>query len=150
MKDLQKTLSKSVKINGIGLHTGQVVEINILPAAENHGYKFQRIDIEGKPIINALVDNVVDTSRGTTIEENGARVYTDDGWGLVRASSNTPTLVLRFESKTKDGLEKVINLRETINEGKGRTRKYSIFDYRKSQESSETIRQTPTEMSVKI
>ena len=76
MKDLQKTLGKSVKVNGIGLHTGHAVEINILPAPENHGYKFQRIDIEGKPFINALVDNVVDTSRGTTIEENGARVHT--------------------------------------------------------------------------
>lgn len=76
MKDLQKTLGKSVKVNGIGLHTGHAVEINILPAPENHGYKFQRTDIEGKPIINALVDNVVDTSRGTTIEENGARVHT--------------------------------------------------------------------------
>ena len=51
---------------------------------------------------------------------------------------------------TKDGLEQVINLRETINEGKGRTRKYSLLDYQKSQESSETIRQTPIEISVKI
>lgn len=76
MKDLQKTLSKSVIFSGKGLHTGQNVEINILPAPENHGYKFKRIDIEGKPIINAIVENVVDTSRGTTIEENGARVYT--------------------------------------------------------------------------
>ena len=41
------------------------------------------------------------------VDINGARVYTDDGWGLVRASSNTPTLVLRFESKTKEGLEKL-------------------------------------------
>lgn len=41
------------------------------------------------------------------IDINGARVYTQDGWGLVRASSNTPTLVLRFESKTKEGLEKI-------------------------------------------
>lgn len=41
------------------------------------------------------------------IDINGARVYTEDGWGLVRASSNTPTLVLRFESKTKEGLEKI-------------------------------------------
>ena len=50
----------------------------------------------------------------------------------------------------KDGLEKIIYLREKINEGKGRTRKYSLIDYQKSQESSETIRQTPIEMSVKI
>jgi phosphomannomutase / phosphoglucomutase len=41
------------------------------------------------------------------IDINGARVYMDDGWGLVRASSNTPTLVLRFESKTKEGLERI-------------------------------------------
>lgn len=44
------------------------------------------------------------------VDINGARVYTDDGWGLVRASSNTPTLVLRFESKTQEGLEKLISL----------------------------------------
>ena len=41
------------------------------------------------------------------VDINGARVYTPDGWGLVRASSNTPTLVLRFESKTTEGLEKI-------------------------------------------
>jgi len=41
------------------------------------------------------------------IDINGARVYLNDGWGLVRASSNTPTLVLRFESKTKEDLEKI-------------------------------------------
>ncbi|MBI4097833.1 MAG: phosphomannomutase/phosphoglucomutase, partial [Candidatus Levybacteria bacterium] len=41
------------------------------------------------------------------IDINGARVYFDDGWGLVRASSNTPTLVLRFEAKTQEGLDKI-------------------------------------------
>ncbi len=41
------------------------------------------------------------------VDINGARVYTDDGWGLVRASSNTPTLVLRFEAKTAENLEKI-------------------------------------------
>ena len=41
------------------------------------------------------------------VDINGARVYFDDGWGLVRASSNTPTLVLRFESKTQEGLERI-------------------------------------------
>ncbi len=44
------------------------------------------------------------------VDINGARVYTEDGWGLVRASSNTPTLVLRFESKTKEGLENIQSL----------------------------------------
>lgn len=45
-----------------------------------------------------------------TIDINGARVYTEDGWGLVRASSNTPSLVLRFEAKTEEGLEKIRSL----------------------------------------
>ena len=44
------------------------------------------------------------------VDINGARVYTDGGWGLVRASSNTPTLVLRFEAKTKEDLEKIEEL----------------------------------------
>ena len=41
------------------------------------------------------------------VDINGARVYFDDGWGLVRASSNTPTLVLRFEAKTQESLDKI-------------------------------------------
>lgn len=48
-----------------------------------------------------------------TIDINGARVYTGDGWGLVRASSNTPSLVLRFEAKTEEGLEKIKSLFKT-------------------------------------
>lgn len=44
------------------------------------------------------------------VDINGARVYTEHGWGLVRASSNTPTLVLRFESKTAEDLEKIKEL----------------------------------------
>jgi UDP-3-O-[3-hydroxymyristoyl] N-acetylglucosamine deacetylase/3-hydroxyacyl-[acyl-carrier-protein] dehydratase len=50
--------------------------MTFLPAPINHGIKFQRIDIEGQPIVEADVDNVVDLSRGTTIEKNGARVNT--------------------------------------------------------------------------
>ena len=41
------------------------------------------------------------------VDVNGARVYMEDGWGLVRASSNTPTLVLRFEAKTQEGLDRI-------------------------------------------
>ena len=72
----QQTISKTVSVNGIGLHTGVQATMTFLPAPINHGYKFQRIDLEGQPIIDADVDNVVDVSRGTTIEQSGARVYT--------------------------------------------------------------------------
>lgn len=72
----QTTIKKAVSISGVGLHTGQNVTLTFLPAIENHGIKFQRVDLPGQPIVDADVDNVVDTSRGTTIEQNGARVAT--------------------------------------------------------------------------
>ena len=46
------------------------------PAPDSHGYIFKRVDLPGKPLINALAENVVETSRGTTLEENGARIST--------------------------------------------------------------------------
>lgn len=74
----QRTLKSSVSLSGIGLHTGQKVNLTITPAPENHGYTFKRIDLPGQPVIKADVDNVVTTVRGTTLEENGARVYTTE------------------------------------------------------------------------
>ncbi len=72
----QHTIKKSVTISGVGLHTGVDANMTFLPAPPNHGVKFQRIDIEGQPIVDADVDNVVDLSRGTTIEQSGARINT--------------------------------------------------------------------------
>jgi UDP-3-O-[3-hydroxymyristoyl] N-acetylglucosamine deacetylase / 3-hydroxyacyl-[acyl-carrier-protein] dehydratase len=74
----QRTLKSVVSISGVGLHTGKQVNLTFVPAPENHGYKFQRVDLPGNPIIDADVDNVVDTSRGTTLEQNGARVHTTE------------------------------------------------------------------------
>lgn len=78
MSEKQRTLADKVSLNGIGLHTGESVTVEILPAKENHGYKFQRVDLEGQPLINADCDLVVGTERGTTLEQNGARVYTTE------------------------------------------------------------------------
>lgn len=78
MADMQKTLKDATHLSGVGLHTGEKVNINILPAGENHGFKFQRMDIEGQPTIKADCDLVVATDRGTTLEQNGARVYTTE------------------------------------------------------------------------
>ncbi len=72
----QTTIMKPVTLSGVGLHTGKEVTLTFLPAPEHHGIKFQRVDLPGKPIIDADVDNVVDISRGTTIEQHGARVAT--------------------------------------------------------------------------
>ena len=72
----QTTLKNSITVSGVGLHTGAVVNLTFSPAPINHWYKFQRTDLEGQPIIEADCELVVDTSRGTTLEKNGARVST--------------------------------------------------------------------------
>ncbi len=78
MSEKQQTLKETVKLSGVGLHTGKSVKIQIEPAPENFGYKFQRIDVEGEPIIEADVDLVVSTERGTTLEKKGVRIYTTE------------------------------------------------------------------------
>ena len=78
MADYQHTLKDIVKIVGVGLHTGEKVNLEIHPAPENFGYKFQRIDLPNEPQIKADVDFVISTDRGTTLEQNGARVYTTE------------------------------------------------------------------------
>ena len=72
----QHTIKEPITVSGVGLHTGIETHMTFLPAKPNHGIKFQRIDLEGEPIVDADVDNVVDLSRGTTIEQNGARINT--------------------------------------------------------------------------
>ena len=72
----QITLNSEVLFKGKGLHTGVEVNLSICPAPENTGYVFKRVDIEGEPTIEAIADNVIDTSRGTTIEQNGVKVST--------------------------------------------------------------------------
>ncbi len=76
MSDKQKTIKQEVTLEGIGLHTGVNVTMTFKPAYADHGYKFQRIDLENKPLIPALAENVVDTARGTTIAKGEARVST--------------------------------------------------------------------------
>ncbi len=78
MSSYQRTIKQAVSLTGKGLHTGKEVTITFNPAPVNHWYKFQRMDVEGQPIIDADADLVVDTSRGTTLEKNGVRVYTTE------------------------------------------------------------------------
>ncbi|MFM8362749.1 MAG: bifunctional UDP-3-O-[3-hydroxymyristoyl] N-acetylglucosamine deacetylase/3-hydroxyacyl-ACP dehydratase [Haliscomenobacter sp.] len=72
----QHTISRSVSVHGIGLHTGQPVTLTFHPAPENHGIKFQRTDLEGQPVIHADVGRVTTTRRGTTLVQEGASVHT--------------------------------------------------------------------------
>ncbi len=72
----QHTIKEEVIISGAGIHTGQSVSMHVKPAEPNTGINFQRTDLPGKPIVKADVDNVIETNRSTTIENNGARVGT--------------------------------------------------------------------------
>ncbi|MFA5329239.1 MAG: bifunctional UDP-3-O-[3-hydroxymyristoyl] N-acetylglucosamine deacetylase/3-hydroxyacyl-ACP dehydratase [Prolixibacteraceae bacterium] len=72
----QKTLAKEFSISGKGLHTNCLVTMTFKPAPVNHGFKYQRIDLEGKPVIPASAEYVLDTSRGTVIGIKDARVST--------------------------------------------------------------------------
>lgn len=78
MKEFQRTLKNPVSLVGVGLHTGEKVKMTLQPAPENHGYRFQRTDLEGQPIIKADADLVISTERGTTLEQNGVRIYTTE------------------------------------------------------------------------
>ena len=72
----QKTLKGSFSLFGKGLHTGLSITVTFNPAPENTGYKIQRIDLEGEPIIDAVAENVVDTQRGTVLAKGDVRVST--------------------------------------------------------------------------
>jgi len=72
----QHTLKESFSLKGKGLHTGLDINIKFNPAPENHGYKIQRIDLEDKPIINAIAENVGATQRGTVLSKGGVQVST--------------------------------------------------------------------------
>ncbi|WP_196940109.1 bifunctional UDP-3-O-[3-hydroxymyristoyl] N-acetylglucosamine deacetylase/3-hydroxyacyl-ACP dehydratase [Sphingobacterium pedocola] len=72
----QRTIKSNITISGVGLHTGKYVTMTLMPASENHWFKFRRIDLEGQPVVTVDADNVSDTSRGTTISQNGASVST--------------------------------------------------------------------------
>lgn len=76
MSEKQITIGKEVCISGVGLHTGCSVSLKFKPAAENTGKQFVRVDVEGKPEISALIENVCDISRGTTLEQNGVKIST--------------------------------------------------------------------------
>lgn len=72
----QITLKDSFVLKGKGLHTGQYITATFNPAPEGHGYKIQRVDLEDKPVIDCLAENVADTQRGTVLVKGDIRIST--------------------------------------------------------------------------
>jgi UDP-3-O-[3-hydroxymyristoyl] N-acetylglucosamine deacetylase/3-hydroxyacyl-[acyl-carrier-protein] dehydratase len=74
----QRTIAKEVILKGVGLHTGENVTMKFVPAQENHGYAFKRVDLEGEPVIEADANYVINTQRGTNLEKNGVKIQTSE------------------------------------------------------------------------
>lgn len=74
----QQTILKSVSLKGVGIHSGNEVNLTFKPAKDNFGYAFCRMDMPDKPIIEADINYVVNTKRGTTLEKNGINIQTSE------------------------------------------------------------------------
>ena len=72
----QQTIKEAFTLKGKGLHTGQNITAVFNPAEENFGYKIQRTDIEGQPIIECNADYVGDTQRGTVLVKGDIKIST--------------------------------------------------------------------------
>jgi len=74
----QHTILKSVSLKGVGIHTGKEVNLTFKPAKENTGFTFCRTDLPNKPTIEANINFVVNTERGTNLEKNGVKIKTSE------------------------------------------------------------------------
>ena len=83
MSKKQKTIQSEISLSGVGLHTGNNVIMTLKPAPINHGFSFVRVDLEGKPEIEALAEYVVNTQRGTNLEKNGVQIQTSWIYGHI-------------------------------------------------------------------
>jgi UDP-3-O-[3-hydroxymyristoyl] N-acetylglucosamine deacetylase / 3-hydroxyacyl-[acyl-carrier-protein] dehydratase len=99
----QQTLREPISHAGIGLHSGNRVNLTFLPAPANSGIKFRRVDLEGKPEIEARIDHVIDTTRSTTLAKGNVKIHTVEhvlatfaGFGIdnavIELDSNEPPI----------------------------------------------------------
>src|SRR5882757_9259377 len=99
----QQTINRPASYSGIGLHSGNRVNMTFLPAAPDTGIRFRRVDLEGKPEIEARVENVIETNRSTTLGKGNTKIHTVEhvlatfaGYGIdnaiVELDANEPPI----------------------------------------------------------
>jgi UDP-3-O-[3-hydroxymyristoyl] N-acetylglucosamine deacetylase/3-hydroxyacyl-[acyl-carrier-protein] dehydratase len=98
MSKKQKTIKEKVSLSGVGIHTGKTVNMTIRPAPINHGFAFRRIDLEGSPIIEAKVEYVVNTQRGTNLEKNGVQIQTSEHVLAAAVGLDIDNLLIELDS----------------------------------------------------
>ncbi|MCL7762743.1 bifunctional UDP-3-O-[3-hydroxymyristoyl] N-acetylglucosamine deacetylase/3-hydroxyacyl-ACP dehydratase [Polaribacter sp. Z014] len=98
MSKKQKTIQKEVSLSGVGIHTGNTVNMTIKPAPINHGFAFSRIDLEGSPIIEAKAEYVINTQRGTNLEKNGVQIQTSEHVLAAAVGLDLDNLLIELDS----------------------------------------------------
>jgi UDP-3-O-[3-hydroxymyristoyl] N-acetylglucosamine deacetylase/3-hydroxyacyl-[acyl-carrier-protein] dehydratase len=98
MSKKQKTIKEKVSLSGVGIHTGKTVNMTIKPAPVNHGFAFSRVDLEGSPIIEAKVEYVVNTQRGTNLEKNGVQIQTSEHVLAAAVGLDIDNLLIELDS----------------------------------------------------
>ncbi len=94
----QRTIAKEVILKGVGLHTGEEVTMKFVPAPENHGYAFKRVDLEGSPVIEADANYVVNTQRGTNLEKNGVKIQTSEHVLAALVGMNIDNVLIELDA----------------------------------------------------
>lgn len=133
MQEKQFTIAESVKLEGVGLHTGKPVALLFKPAEENSGIIFRRIDLDGRPEIKACLDNVVATNRGTVIRQNEAQVHTVEHVLAAISGSGIDNVEIEISSEEPpagDGSARVyLDLIESVGKkAQNQAREYLRFD----------------------
>ncbi|QTE23254.1 bifunctional UDP-3-O-[3-hydroxymyristoyl] N-acetylglucosamine deacetylase/3-hydroxyacyl-ACP dehydratase [Polaribacter cellanae] len=98
MSKKQKTIQKEVSLSGVGLHTGNTVNMVLKPAPVNHGFAFSRVDLEGTPTIEARAEYVVNTQRGTNLEKNGVQIQTSEHVLAAAVGLDIDNLLIEIDS----------------------------------------------------
>lgn len=98
MNEKQKTLKDSISLSGIGLHTGKEVHLTMKPAKEDTGFVFVRTDLEGNPQIEADVNYVTTTERGTTLEKLGVKIHTCEHLLAALVGMDLDNVILEMDS----------------------------------------------------
>jgi UDP-3-O-[3-hydroxymyristoyl] N-acetylglucosamine deacetylase len=94
----QRTLKREAVFSGIGIHTGQLVDMAFKPAGEGNGLVFKRVDLPGKPVIPATVEYVCDTSRSTTIGIGNVRIHTVEHVLAALAAYHIDNLIIELNA----------------------------------------------------
>lgn len=93
----QITLQAPFTVTGKGLHTGRHITAEFLPAPSNHGYKMQRTDLEGEPVIDAVAENVISTNRGTAIGKGDVTVSTGEHALAALYAAGVDNVLIRLD-----------------------------------------------------